>query len=92
MVFRAAGDIILMPKRNGACGQRIKYGKPPQRQQVAQFQHLVFGLQEFNLPAQLILSTPCQIEKKRRKPTSHVMVSLDSKVRINDDNLFALLN
>jgi len=36
-------------------------------------EHFVFSLEQFNVPAQFILRTSCQIEQKRRKPTCHAM-------------------
>jgi hypothetical protein len=54
-------------------------------------EHLVFGLEELNLPTQFILSASCQMEQKRRKPTCHELISLITDIEKSDDNLFALL-
>jgi len=55
-------------------------------------EYFVFGLEQFNLSAQFVLSAPCQIEQKRRKPTCHAMAPyVIDEVEIDDDKLFALL-
>jgi len=32
-------------------------------------EHLVLGIQEFDLPSQFVLSTPCELKEKRRQLT-----------------------